>query len=128
MSRVALLRVVLLRFLVARVILALVALACLIVLGCGNDFEVARLQTPATATAGGVRATVQQVQLSNEIADDGLTADTAVVAELTLTNQGRADYRLRPSSVRWGRRRAAWPPRSRRWNRTRGPDRSAAEW
>jgi hypothetical protein len=101
MSRVALLRVVLLRFFVARVILVLVALACLIVVGCGNGFEVARLQTPATATAGGLGATVAQVQLSNEIADDGLTADTAVVAELTLTNQGTTPYRLRPSSIRW---------------------------
>ena len=109
MSRVALLRVVLIRFLVARVILVLVALACLIVIGCGNGFEVARLQTPATAAAGGVRASVQQVQLSNEIADDGLTADTAVVAELTLTNHGRSDYRLRPSSVRW---RMALDPRA----------------
>lgn len=101
MSRVALLRVVLVHYLVGRVILILLALACLIVVGCGNGFELARLQTPATATSGGLQATVDQVQLSNEIADDGLTADTAVVAELKLTNHGTAPYRLLPSSVRW---------------------------
>jgi len=89
------------RFVLTRIALFLATLAVLTVGGCGNGFEVARLDTPASTTRDGLRATVQQVQLADEIADVGLTADTAVVAELTLTNNGAGAYHLRPSSVAW---------------------------
>ena len=104
MSGVPILRIVFVRFVLTRIALLLAALASLAVLavgGCGNGFEVARLDNPASATRDGVRATVHQVQLADEIADVGLTADTAVVAELTLTNNAADDFHLRPASVRW---------------------------
>lgn len=97
--RVVFPRLILVRVLV-RVGLFRLALTCLAA-GCGNGFEAARLETPASGTGGGVRATVKQVHLSNEIADDGLTADTAVVAELTLSNEGATPYQLRPNAVRF---------------------------
>ena len=69
--------------------------------GCGSGFEVARLRVPATAASGGLRAQVRQLQISDDIAFEGVRDDSEVVAELTLANDGGADYVLRPSSLSW---------------------------
>jgi hypothetical protein len=69
--------------------------------GCGNGFEVARLREPARAAGGGLRVEVRQLQISDDIGDDGVRDDSEVVAELTLANDGSAAYELRPPSLTW---------------------------
>jgi len=69
--------------------------------GCGSGFEVARLRQPARAAGGGLRVDIRQLQISDDIAFDGLRDDSEVVAELTLTNGTSANYILRPSALSW---------------------------
>jgi hypothetical protein len=69
--------------------------------GCGSGFEVVRLREPATASAGGLRVQVRQLQISDDVASDGLSDDSEIVAELTVANLGHSDYVLRPSELTW---------------------------
>jgi len=70
--------------------------------GCGSSgFEVVRLREPVTASGGGLRVQIRQLQISDDIASDGLSEDSEIVAELTLANDGTSDYVLRPSGLSW---------------------------
>lgn len=69
--------------------------------GCGSGFEVVRLREPVTAAGGGLRVQVRQLQISDDIASDGLRDDSEIVAELTVANDGNSDYVLRPPALSW---------------------------
>ena len=81
---------------------ALLAFALAVTAGaCGSGFEVVRLREPVTASRGGLRVHVRQLQISDDVASDGLSADSEIVAEVTVANLGNSDYVLRPSGLTW---------------------------
>ena len=47
---------------------------------CGSGFEVVRLREPVTASRGGLRVQVRQLQISDDVASDGLSDDSEIVA------------------------------------------------
>ena len=69
--------------------------------GCGTGFETVRLREPVTASRGGLRVQVRQLQISDDVAGDGLSDDSEIVAEVTVANLGNSDYVLRPSELTW---------------------------
>ena len=64
---------------------------------CGSGFEVVRLREPVTASRGGLRVQVRQLQISDDVASDGLSDDSEIVAEVTVANLGQ--QRLRAAAV-----------------------------
>jgi hypothetical protein len=66
---------------------------------CGPVFREARLSEPARATAGDLRVEVQRVRLTDDMIENGVGDDAALIVELTASNTGSQAYRVEASSL-----------------------------
>lgn len=75
--------------------------ACLVLgaAACSTTYREVRLSEPAIAAAERLRVEVQRAFLNEEVLDDGVGEDTALVVELTLSNAGPEAYSTKASAI-----------------------------
>jgi hypothetical protein len=66
---------------------------------CSTTYREVRLSEPAIAEASGLRVEVQRTFLNDEVLDDGVGEDTALIVELTLSNSGPQPYSTKASAL-----------------------------
>src|ERR1022692_4807795 len=66
---------------------------------CGTTYREVRLSEPAIAAGGGLRVEIQRAFLNDEVIDDGVGDDTALIVELTVSNSSPQAYSVKASAL-----------------------------
>lgn len=66
---------------------------------CGTTYRPVRLSEPALAAAGGLRVEVERVFLNDEVLDDGVGDNTALIVELAVSNASPRPYSVKASTL-----------------------------
>jgi hypothetical protein len=77
----------------------LVVCVALYAAACGTTYREVRLSEPAIASSGGLRVEVERAFLNNEVLEDGVGDDTALIVELTVSNTSPQPYNVKASSL-----------------------------
>jgi len=76
-----------------------IVLATLAGAACSTTYRQVQLSEPAIAAADGLRVEVQRVFLNDEVLEDGVGEDTALIVEFTASNSGPRPYSTKASSL-----------------------------
>jgi hypothetical protein len=66
---------------------------------CGTTYREVRLSEPAVAAAGGLRVEVERVFLNDEVLEDGVGDNTALIVEFTVSNASPQPYNVKASTL-----------------------------
>jgi hypothetical protein len=66
---------------------------------CGTSYREVRLSEPVIATAGGLRVEVQRAFLNDEVLEDGVGDDAALIVEFTVSNASPLPYNVKASTL-----------------------------